>query len=95
MAGSPGNYSARITRIPPEKGSFPIDHENTCKKHMIDFLKCLQVNKFDNDKCRPLSKDYLECRMQHGLMAREDWQNLGFKNEPALKTELAHKGKGT
>lgn len=77
--GSPGNYSARLTKIPPDKGSFPIDHENTCKDQMVQFMKCLRDQKFDNDKCRDLSKDYLECRMQHGLMARDDWKNLGYK----------------
>lgn len=80
MAGSPGNYTARLTKIPPDKGSFPIDHENRCKQHMVQFLKCLRDHKFDNEKCRSFSKDYLECRMQHGLMAKEDWKNLGFED---------------
>lgn len=47
---------------------------------MVQFLKCLRDHKFDNEKCRSFSKDYLECRMQHGLMAKEDWKNLGFED---------------
>lgn len=79
--GSPGNFTARLTKIPPEKGSFPIDHENACKQHMISFLKCLQTNKFDNERCRNHSRDYLECRMEHGLMAKDEWKNLGYKDK--------------
>lgn len=80
MAGSPGNYSARLTKIPPDKGSFPIDHENACKKTMIEYLKCLQSNKLNNDKCRESSKEYLKCRMDNNLMAKEDWKNLGYSD---------------
>lgn len=79
MSGSPGNYSPRITKTPPDKGSFPIDHEQACKETMLDFLKCLKLNKFDNEKCRPFSKEYLKCRMDQGLMAKDDWKNLGFE----------------
>lgn len=80
MAGSPGNYSARITKLPPDKGSFPIDHENECRDLMVDFLKCLKQNQFNNEKCRIFSKEYLKCRMDNGLMAKEDWKNLGFED---------------
>lgn len=80
MSGSPGNYTARLNKIPPDKGSFPIDHEQACKQKMVTFLKCLQANKFDNDKCRDESKDYLQCRMDNQLMAREEWKNLGFED---------------
>lgn len=76
--GAPGNYTARLTKQPPDKGSFPIDHENACKRFMVDFLKCLSHNKFDNNKCREYSKEYLKCRMDQGLMAKEEWKNLGY-----------------
>ena len=79
MSGSPGGSTKRLVKIPPDKGSFPIDHENACKSHMIDFLKCLQSNKLNNEKCRAFSKEYLRCRMENGLMAEEGWENLGFK----------------
>lgn len=78
MSGSPGNYAARLTKTPPDKGSFPIDHEHACKDSMIDFLKCLKLNKFDQERCRQHSKQYLKCRMDNGLMAKEEWANLGF-----------------
>lgn len=30
--------------------------------------------------CRELSKAYLKCRMDHGLMERDKLENLGFQN---------------
>lgn len=78
MSGAPGNYSARLNKTPPDKGSFPIDHDNACKQSMVDFLKCLRTNKLDNEKCRGFSKEYLKCRMDNNLMAKEDWKNLGY-----------------
>lgn len=79
MSGTgPGNYSPRITKSAPDKGSFPIDHDHTCGGFMLQLLKCLRENKFDNESCRSHSKDYLKCRMDNNLMAREDMGNLGF-----------------
>lgn len=80
MSGSPGNYQARLTKIPPDKGSFPIDHEQACKQKMVRFLKCLQANQFDNEKCREDSKEYLQCRMDNQLMAKEEWKKLGYED---------------
>lgn len=78
MSGAPGNYSVRLTKQPPDKGSFPIDHDNICKTQMIELLKCLQSSRLQNDECKTLSKEYLKCRMDNGLMAKEDWKNLGY-----------------
>lgn len=78
MSGAPGNYSPRIVKQPPDKGSFPIDHENVCKKEMIQLLKCLQASQLTSEQCQAFSKDYLKCRMDNGLMAKEDWKQLGF-----------------
>lgn len=79
MSGSPGNYQARLKKYPPDKGSFPLDHEGACKKSMVEFLKCLQANKFNNEQCRNHSKEYLKCRMDEGLMAKEEWAKLGYE----------------
>jgi len=62
----------------PEKGSFPLDHDGECKGFMLKFMMCLRVNDNDNAKCRQESMEYLGCRMDHGLMKRESWDNLGF-----------------
>lgn len=63
---------------PPDKGSFPLDHEGHCKKVMINYMVCLTKNDNDNSKCRQEAKDYLGCRMDNNLMATEEWGKLGY-----------------
>ena len=63
---------------PPEKGSFPLDHNGDCKVDMVRYMGCLSRHDMDNSKCRVESKSYLECRMNHGLMKKEDWKKLGY-----------------
>uniref|UniRef100_A0A6S8FC41 CHCH domain-containing protein n=1 Tax=Aplanochytrium stocchinoi TaxID=215587 RepID=A0A6S8FC41_9STRA len=65
---------------PPLKGSFPLDHKAECKSSMKEFLLCLKTNSNEHHKCQKLSKEYLTCRMQKGLMADEDLDELGFKH---------------
>ncbi|XP_017295205.1 cytochrome c oxidase assembly protein COX19 [Kryptolebias marmoratus] len=64
----------------PDKGSFPLDHFGECKAFKEMFMKCLSENNFDNSRCRLQSKDYLECRMEKQLMAKEPLEKLGFKD---------------
>lgn len=66
---------------PPDKGSFPLDHDGTCKKVMISYMSCLRKNNNSNTACREEAKDYLQCRMDNNLMAKEDWSKLGFSNQ--------------
>jgi len=65
---------------PPEKGSFPLDHDGECKLFMIKYMKCLRTNDMSNADCRQQSKDYLQCRMEHNLMKTEEWDKLGFQD---------------
>ncbi|XP_031779592.1 cytochrome c oxidase assembly protein COX19 [Nasonia vitripennis] len=67
-----------FTPVPPEKGSFPLDHEGICRDFMIKYMRCLMDNKNIASNCKDISKDYLACRMDNGLMAREEWTQLGF-----------------
>lgn len=48
---------------PPDKGSFPLDHEGDCTKSMDAFLACLKRNKNNGRECRAEQKTYLQCRM--------------------------------
>lgn len=76
----PGNISGKPT--PPEKGSFPLDHEGECKAVMLNYLTCIKKKRGMNDaECRELAKGYLTCRMDHNLMTKEDLRNLGFPEE--------------
>ena len=49
-----------------------------CKAHMKSYLGCLKEKKGDHVDCRELSKNYLQCRMDHELMSKEDMARLGF-----------------
>ncbi|KAJ6632975.1 Cytochrome c oxidase assembly protein COX19 [Pseudolycoriella hygida] len=63
----------------PDKGSFPLDHENICKRHMLKYMACLNEQSDKNSSCRDEAKSYLQCRMDNNLMAQEKWSKLGFK----------------
>lgn len=69
-----------FTPTPPQKGSFPLDHEGECKKFMIKYMLCLHENQNENTKCREESREYLGCRMEKGLMANEEWSKLGYSD---------------
>ncbi|EBA27402.1 Cytochrome c oxidase assembly protein cox19 [Aspergillus fumigatus] len=82
--GSPGGGATNVKPTPPERGSFPLDHEGECKHLISQYLKCLKLRKGVNDEeCRKLAKGYLSCRMEKNLMAPDDFKNLGlvFKDE--------------
>ena len=65
---------------PPDKGSFPLDHEGECKRFYLRYMLCLSSHGHSNSECRQQSRDYLQCRMDKGLMRREDWESLGFSD---------------
>jgi cytochrome c oxidase assembly protein subunit 19 len=70
----------------PLKGSFPLDHDAECKREMFAYMKCINMNKGINQECRQFAKAYLGCRMDKGLMERDDWEHLGFKEDDDDKT---------
>lgn len=72
---------------PPDKGSFPLDHDGVCKDRMRQYMKCLLNHNGNNSMCRDEAKEYLGCRMENNLMAKEDWNRLGFKTEVPLETK--------
>lgn len=47
---------------------------------MQEYMNCIKNNANDNGKCRHLSRSYLQCRMDKGLMESDDMDNLGFKD---------------
>ncbi|RCI11436.1 hypothetical protein L249_7334 [Ophiocordyceps polyrhachis-furcata BCC 54312] len=75
---SPGRLPS-TKPTPPQRGSFPLDHDGECKHAMSDYLACMKKARgFNGDDCRILAKAYLACRMDRNLMARDDFKNLGF-----------------
>ncbi|OJD14248.1 cytochrome c oxidase assembly protein COX19 [Emergomyces pasteurianus Ep9510] len=77
--GSPGGRSVNIKPTPPERGSFPLDHDGECKFIISSYLQCLKKGGGVNDEtCRKLAKSYLSCRMDNNLMAPDNFENLGL-----------------
>ncbi|OBZ79243.1 hypothetical protein A0H81_00385 [Grifola frondosa] len=76
--GRPPSVSTGFKVTPPDRGSFPLDHDGECKEFMKVYLDCLRKNTNNSTPCRLLNRDYLDCRMSHGLMTRDDWKNLGL-----------------
>lgn len=70
----------RFIPTPPDKGSFPLDHEGVCKQLMIEYMKCLRKSENNNSACREEAQKYLGCRMDNNLMAKEEWSKLGFND---------------
>jgi len=63
--GSPGGRQIVSKPNPPERGSFPLDHDAECQPIMKRYLKCLRSHRgVNDDECRDLSKSYLQCRME-------------------------------
>ncbi|TVY54174.1 Cytochrome c oxidase assembly protein COX19 [Lachnellula cervina] len=96
--GSPGGRQINSKPTPPERGSFPLDHDGECKDVMMNYLSCIKKVKGTNEaECRSIAKTYLSCRMDRNLMAKDEFKNLGFGEEkPAsttTKDEKAEEGK--
>ncbi|KAF9452570.1 hypothetical protein P691DRAFT_772195 [Macrolepiota fuliginosa MF-IS2] len=85
--GRPPSINIGFKPSAPDRGSFPLDHYGECKDKMLVYMQCLKENSSNSTPCRALSKDYLNCRMQKGLMERDDWSNLGLHNVDGRKME--------
>lgn len=48
------------------------------------YLECLKGEKQQHNKCRELSKDYLQCRMDNELMAKENLDEMGFSEDTRI-----------
>lgn len=78
MGSSWQNFSKAV---PPERGAFPLDFTGECNQLVKKYLDCLQNNKNDGVVCKPLSMEYFKCRMDNGLLEKQDLKSLGFREE--------------
>ncbi|KAJ3718455.1 hypothetical protein C8R42DRAFT_697521 [Lentinula raphanica] len=78
--GRPPSINSGFKVSPPDRGSFPLDHYAECKEQMTLYMNCLKNNSSTSTACRDLSKEYLHCRMNRGLMQPEGWDSLGLAN---------------
>lgn len=81
-ASAPGVSGGKFSPVPPQKGSFPLDHDGECTEFVTRYLKCIkQADGQNSATCRTLAKMFLECRMQNDLMERDEWKNLGLSED--------------
>ncbi|KAG0703103.1 hypothetical protein DFH29DRAFT_803954 [Suillus ampliporus] len=85
--GRPPSINVGFKTSPPDRGSFPLDHDGECKEQMMQYMDCLRKNSSASTPCRVMSKQYLDCRMTKGLMERDEWKNLGLANLDGDSTE--------
>ncbi|AAS51879.2 ADL041Cp [Eremothecium gossypii ATCC 10895] len=82
MSGNPGSALQALSPTPPERGSFPLDHEGECTAQMMEYLNCMKLVRGENaPNCRLLARNYLKCRMDHRLMDRDEWAHLGLPDD--------------
>ena len=75
MASNVGGATQCKPTTPEEGSSFPLDHKEACEQLYLKYMVCLSNNDNLNTKCGSESKDYLNCRIQKGLMARKIGQS--------------------
>ena len=78
---NPTTSARKIIVKPPDKGSFPIDHDNICVAFISTYLACLRNKHISAFDCRREQRDYLQCRMDNQLMAKTTWDKLGFSQD--------------
>ena len=49
--------------VPPDKGSFPLDHFGECSHVKEVYMGCLKQHAMQSEDCRHLAAAYLQCRM--------------------------------
>jgi cytochrome c oxidase assembly protein subunit 19 len=47
---------------------------------MKEYMNCLKEHSKNNAPCREISMNYFKCRMDNGLMERETFDQLGFRD---------------
>lgn len=94
MSSGPGGGLRALSPTPPERGSFPLDHDGECAAYMQKYLECMKLASNENvHNCRLLAKEYLKCRMDNQLMDYDDWKNLGLPSDKEPPT-TKHKNFG-
>lgn len=56
---------------------------------MQEYMACMKAHRSESGKCRHLTRQYLECRMEKGLMEKDEMSNLGFRDGEVPDTAAA------
>jgi cytochrome c oxidase assembly protein subunit 19 len=79
MGSSWQNFSKAV---PPERGAFPLDFTGKCNALVQEYLSCLKSHNNNSVLCKPVAKKYFECRMDQGLLEKQEMKSLGFRDTP-------------
>ncbi len=90
MSG-PSQTKGRSIASAPEKGSFPLDHFKECTDIIEKYLTCINKHELMPKRCQKIQLEYLNCRMENGLMKKESMEDLGFTRQNTYETELERK----
>jgi hypothetical protein len=74
-----------FTPTPPEKGSFPLDRQNICRRFMMKYMICLKDHEHKNEQCRIHALRYFKCRMDNDLMDKTEFDKLGYSADEIAK----------
>ncbi|KAK1443515.1 hypothetical protein BgAZ_203910 [Babesia gibsoni] len=69
----------RLSVIPPDRGSFPLDHDGACKEISEKYVRCVRELKGNAMGCRHLAAQYMQCRIDNDLLSPEPLTNFGFR----------------
>lgn len=81
MTTSTSLSGAALAPKPPAKGSFPLDHLAECREFARAYETCLEKHDKISSHCRKEARLYLQCRMERGLMVKEEWEKLGLGDD--------------
>jgi cytochrome c oxidase assembly protein subunit 19 len=84
--------SKQVVR-PPQRGIFPLDHFRECQEPMEVYVKCMKENRDAHYKCRDLSRQYLQCRMDRGLMSKENLDDMGYSEDQKVVEAREYDGR--
>lgn len=73
------SFGRGVKPTPPDRGSFPLDHDGTCKDIAKDYLACIKASNGNALMCRKISAKYMKCRIENNLLADEPLTHLGFR----------------
>lgn len=64
--GRPGSFSD-LVNAPPDRGSFPLDHDGAQRIHGVSFTRFAEADTLrSTGECREQMKAYLECLKKNG-----------------------------
>ena len=87
MSNGVTSNASIITVKAPDLGSFPLDHYRECKSEIEKYYTCLKENEYVSPMCRDQVRDYLQCRMDRGLMKKTEVSSFGIPETEFVPTK--------